>query len=212
MRILELKASTRVKGRFLVKLDEGTLLRVGEQEILDFALYEGKEISIEEAETLEKKGQLSTLKNKAYGLLSRKPVSRHDLHQKLLFWEATPEEAEEICERFQELDLINDENYAQLLLRHYQSKGYGKKRIQQEFYQHGIPRELWEEVLSSLNPEDNQESIQKFIYQKLKGEKADKKELKRVSDALLRRGFSWDEVREGLSQYQEEYFALWEDC
>lgn len=212
MKILELKASTRVKGRFLVKLDEGTLLRVSAQEILDYNLCEGKEISVAEAEQLEHSASTSALKNKAYNLIATKPLSRHDLAKKLEQWEASPEEVEEICDRFQELQLINDEDYAKLLVRHYQRKGYGEKRITQEFYKHGIQRELWEDALFQL--EDNQHNLDKFLSQKLKGERPDQKQIKKVSDALARRGFSWSEIREALLRYDENLSReadLWEE-
>ncbi|MFI3253193.1 MAG: regulatory protein RecX [Eubacteriales bacterium] len=201
MKIIELKASTKVKGRFLVKLDEGTILRVSEQEILSFNLYEGKEISIEEAEELEHSGSTSALKTKAYDLISRKPLSRHDLEKKLQQWEASPEEIEEICDRFQELALLNDEEYAKMLARHYHRKGYGEKKITQEFFHHGIDREFWEEALCTLSPND--QAIDKFLSQKAKGNHLEEKEVKRLSQALARRGFSWSEIREGLQRYDE---------
>lgn len=202
MKITEVKASTKVKGRYLVKFQDDTLLRVGEQEILDFALSVGKELSIEEAETLEKLGNLSTLKNKAYNLLSRKPMSTHDLAQKLALWEATPEEIDSICERFTELQLLNDEEYSKLLARHHHNKGYGRKKIEAEFYRHGIDKELWEEALLALEPKD--ELLQKFLAQKLKGDTTDPKLVKKASDALLRRGFSWQQVKEALLLYNQE--------
>lgn len=209
MKIVELKPSKRVKGRYLVKLDDETLLRVSEQEILDYSLYKGKEISVEEAEVLEKSGQTSAMKNKALNLLSRKPMSRRDLEKKLKEWEGSPDEIAEICDRFEELLLLNDENYARLLVEHYQRKGYGLRRIQQEFYKHGISRELWEDALAHLEEDGNEEAIDKFINQKLKGENPDQKQLKKVTDALARRGFSWEEIRSGVLRYNEEMADRW---
>ncbi len=201
MKIIELKASTKVKGRILVKLEEGTILRVSEQEILNFNLFEGKEISIEEAQELEQSGSTSALKTKAYDLISRKPLSRRDLSKKLQQWEASEEEIEEICDRFEELSLLDDEEYAKMLARHYHRKGYGEKKITQEFFQHGIDRDLWEEALAQLSP--NEEAIDKFIAQKAKGNALEEKEVKKISAALGRRGFSWSEIREGLQRYDE---------
>lgn len=209
MKIVELKPSKRVKGRFLVKLDDDTLLRVSEQEMIDFSLYQGKEISVEEAEALEKSGQTSALKNKALNLLTRKPVSRRDMEKKILEWEGTEEEVLEICDRLEELGLLNDENYARLLCEHYQRKGYGLGRIKQEFYRHGISRDLWDEALEQLEEEGNEVSIDKYIQQKLKGENPDVKMAKKVTDALARRGFSWEEIRSGMIRYNESYAEEW---
>ena len=49
MVIQELKPSRRVEGRWLAVLEDGSILRVGEGEVIDFALYAGKELSEEEA-------------------------------------------------------------------------------------------------------------------------------------------------------------------
>ena len=49
MVIQELKPSKRIQGRWLAVLEDGCILRVGENEVIDFALYAGKELSVEEA-------------------------------------------------------------------------------------------------------------------------------------------------------------------
>lgn len=207
MEITELKASTKKKGRYLVRLDEGTLLRVGQQELLDFGLYQGKELTLAEAQALEESGQKSALKTQAYNAIARRPLSRRDLEQKLLSWEATEEEAQEICDRFQELALLNDEHFARALVRNQQEKGYGPQRIKQALFAHGIPRDLWDQALEELEEEDQQEAIYRFLSQKfrhLQGESPDQKQLKKVSDALARRGFSWDEIRSGLLAFTQD--------
>lgn len=202
VKIIELKPSQRVKGRYLVKLDDDTILRVTEDIVLDFSLHRGKELTIEEAQTLEQQGEKALLKQKALHLLSRKPVSRKDLEKKLREWDATPEEIEEITGRLEELGLIHDAHYAKLLVENCQRKGYGLGRIKQEFYKHGIPRDLWEDALEECQSHDL--AIDRYLQQKLKGQQPDKKQIKKVSDALARRGFGWSDIRSGLLRYEEE--------
>ena len=45
-----------------------------------------------------------------------------------------------------------------------------------------------------------------FLASRLRGGEDDPKQIKKVSDALCRRGFSWEEIRSGLRRYgaQEE--------
>lgn len=202
MKIVELKPSQRVKGRFLVRFDDDTLLRVTEAEVIAFSLHCGKEMSVEQAQQLEEQGQLGAIRNKAFQLIGRKPVSRFDLAKKLREWDATEEEVEEICTYFEELALINDAHYAKLLAGSCYRKGYGESRLKQEFYKHGIHRDLWEEATEDYA--DHSEAIDKFIRQKLKGERPDKKQGKKVTDGLARRGFSWDEIHSGMRRYEEE--------
>ena len=54
MVIRELKPSQRVEGRWLAVLEDGSILRMGESEVIAFALYAGKELTEEEAEALKR--------------------------------------------------------------------------------------------------------------------------------------------------------------
>ena len=192
MGIQELKPSKRVQGRWLAVLEDGCILRVGENEVIDFALYAGKELSVEEAEALQRAARSSGLKEKTIELLARKPMSRRETEQKLRAWEAGEEETAAICDRMEELGLLNDAEYARRLVRHYSAKGYGERRLKDELYRRGISREYWDEALSQAG--DNGAALDAFLEKKLAGREVDRKELKKVSDALARRGFSWPEI------------------
>ena len=45
MTIQELKPSKRVRDRWLAVLEDGSILRLGKNQIADFALYAGRELS-----------------------------------------------------------------------------------------------------------------------------------------------------------------------
>ena len=81
-------------------------------------------------------------------------------------------------------------------------RGYGEGKIRDEFYRRGIPRELWEEALASAC--DPSQAIDDFLAKKLSGRTPDRQELKKVSDALARRGYRWSQIREGLRRYGAE--------
>ena len=69
MVIQDLKPSRRVEGRWLAVLEDGSILRLGEGEVVDFALYAGKELSEGEAEALTQAARRSGLSEKALNLL-----------------------------------------------------------------------------------------------------------------------------------------------
>ena len=125
MVIQELKPSKRVRGRWLAVLEDGSLLRVGEGEVIQFALCAGRELTEEEAERLQAAVRTGGLKEKALNLLAGRPMSRRELERKLESWEAAPEEATAICGRLEELGFLNDALYAEQVVRHYSAKGYG---------------------------------------------------------------------------------------
>ena len=83
MRLSKLSPSQRAAGRWLVQLEDGTLLRVGENEVVSFALYSGKELTGEEVEAIRAAGRETAVKEKALSLLSARPMSRKELVDKL---------------------------------------------------------------------------------------------------------------------------------
>lgn len=205
MRIEELKPSKRVKGRWLAVLEDGSILRVGEGEVIDFALYAGKELTDGEADKLTAAARRTGLKEKTLDLLTRKPMSRKELERKLGEWEAGEEETASICARMEELGFLNDAAYAVQVVRHYCAKGCGERKLRDELYRRGVPRELWEEALSQAA--DPADAIDAFLQKKLAGKEPDRKELKKVSDALARRGYGWEDISAALRRYgaQEDY-------
>lgn len=206
MIIKELKPSKRVQGRWLAVLEDGSILRVGENEVISFALFAGKELTADEAQSLQNAARCGSLKEKTIGLLARKPMSRKETEQKLRVWEASEEEICAICDRMEELEFLNDAEYAARLVRHYSAKGYGLRKLKDELYHRGVPRELWEDALQQA--EEPSGAIDAFLAKKLAGGSTDRKELKKISDALVRRGFSWSEIDEGIRRYgleTEEY-------
>jgi len=202
MTISKLTPSKRVEGRWLAFLEDGTILRIGENEVIQFALYEGKELTEEAGAALQDSARRSALKEKTLDLLTRKPQSRKELERKLREWEAGEEEITSICDRMEELGYLNDASYAALIVRHYSAKGFGEKKLRDELYRRGVPRALWDEALEGA--EDPSDAIDAFVAKKLAGKAPDRKELKKVSDALARRGFSWSEISAALSRYGAE--------
>ena len=199
MRIEELKPSKRVQGRWLAVLEDGSILRVGEGEVIDFALYAGKELTQEEAEQLAASARRTGLKEKTLELLTRKPMSRKELERKLAEWEAGEEETSALCARMEELGFLNDAAYAVQVVRHYSQKGCGEHKLRDELYRRGVPRDLWEEALEQAA--DPTEAIDAFVRKKLAGKEPDRKELKKVADALARRGYGWEEISAALRRF-----------
>ena len=203
MVIEELKPSKHVEGRWLAVLEDGSILRLGEGEVVDFALYAGRELSEEEADRLRDSIRRNGLKAKAIELLMRKPQSRKELGRKLAEWEASHEEAEAVCDRMEELGYLNEAEYAGRIVQHFAAKGFGERKLRDELYRRGVPRELWDEALEQIEEEDNACAIDAFLEKKLKGSH-DPKDVKRASDALARRGFRWPEIRDALRRYGME--------
>ena len=125
MKIVQLKPSQRVQGRWLAQLEDGTLLRVGENEVLNFSLYSGKELTEEELRAITQAARKSGLKEKALNLAASKPISRREMERKLESWEASEEETAQICDRLEELGLLEHEEVLMFLDLGYAAEGAG---------------------------------------------------------------------------------------
>ena len=193
-------------GRFwTVALEGGGLLRVSEGTVAEQALYSGMELDPAAYLALEEAAQEGALREYAVNSLSVKTVSAGVLREKLEKKGASPEMAERVVQWAGRIGLVNDEEYARALARHYAAKGYGIYKIKDELYRRRVPREFWEDALSEL--EDPTEQIQAFIEKKLT-DPTDRKQVKKVSDALVRRGYSWSRISEAMERFRVE----WEEC
>ena len=201
MRLDSLKPSQHKKGRFLLTLEDGTLLRVTEDEMLRFRLREGQELDSEMLKAIRKSADASNTKQRAANMIASRPLSRKELTKRLVQKGSDASDAEAAVDWLEELGAVDDEAYAATLVRHYASRGYGAARIREEMHRRGVPRDKWEEALARMP--DSEETLDALIQKKCKGDLADPKERKRVCDALLRRGFSWSEVRAALGRYTE---------
>ena len=193
MRIERIEASRHKRGRVLVFLEDGACLKITEQELLDFGLRAGDDLDEETLAKLKEAAGVSNVKATAADLIGKRAMSRASLEKKLKEKGASEAEARYAAEWLEAIGAINDADYAALLARHYGEMGYGPQRVRDKLYEKGVPRELWEEALDQLP--DNGEQIDRFLQSKLRGRTPEEKEKKRLTDALLRRGYSWGDVK-----------------
>lgn len=227
MKIEKLEPSQHKAGRWLVWFEDGSLLRVGEGDVVSLCLYEGKDLNEQEAAALTAAAEHSKLNERAVELLSARAMSRKELVEKLAApprrrkkagegeREPDPElltqqreelrvSAEQIADRMEQLGLLNDEEYGRAIVRHYSAKGFGVRKIRDELYRRGVPKACWEEALSELSEcEENQGSkLDELVQKKLRGAEPTRENLKKVSDYLARRGFGWEEISAAIERYR----------
>ena len=201
MRIEEIKRSERKKGRILVKLDSGDLLRVTEEELLRFGLRAGMELDEEQIGALQSAAKTSSTKAVAANMIGSRALSKQELQRRLVRKGSDEADARAAADWLEDIGAVDDAAYAAAIVRDYGRRGYGPARVREELRHRGVPRELWDEALEEM-PESS-DILDALIRKKCRGDLSDPKEIKRVSDGLLRRGFSWGEVKAALSRYAE---------
>ena len=150
---------------------------------------------------LKEAAGVSNTRAAAADLIGKRAMSRRDLERKLQEKGASEAEARYAAEWLEAIGALNDAEYAAALVRHYSGMGYGPARVREKLYEKGVPRELWEDALEELPEESGQ--VEAFLRRKLRGRIPDEKEKRRLTNALLRRGFPWGEVRDAWRRMGE---------
>ncbi len=204
MRQIErLEPSRHVQGRILVWFaGEKDPLRVTENEVLSFALYQGRALEEDEYAALVKAGGASSARARGARMLGERPLSRKELTRRLRDKGETEEDAEAAADWLEEIGALDELSYARSIVRHYGARGYGEQRLRAELQRRGIPRTYWAEAMEEQP--DPVEQVVRFLTARLRGETSDPRQMKRVTDALLRRGFRWEDIRTGLNRYGAE--------
>ncbi len=197
MRIDALSAQPDRAGRYRALFSDGSVMRLYKQTVQGFGLYSGLELSEEEYQKLHCAASEMSAKMRAVRIVSASSVSKRDLEQRLLQKGESAQDAKNAVRWMSELSLLDDRKTAEQIVSRCISKGYGLSRAKQALYEKRIPKEYWQEALEDYP--DQQEAIRQFIEHHLP-EDADQKTVKKVVDALLRKGHSYSAIRRALDR------------
>ncbi|MBR7178578.1 MAG: regulatory protein RecX [Oscillospiraceae bacterium] len=206
MRIDSVSQSPDRAGRYLVKLSDGSAMKLYRQTVEDFRLYSG--VEIEDLDAVREHNSRYSAKMRAVRIISASSVSKRDLENRLVRKGESEEQAKEAVQWLSELHLVDDRQTARQTVDSCIRKGYGIARAKQALYEKQIPKNLWEEALEDYP--DQTERIADFLRSKLR-DPDDPREVRRAIDAALRRGHSYGDVKRALemigteSEFEEEY-------
>ncbi|MDR2686192.1 MAG: recombination regulator RecX [Oscillospiraceae bacterium] len=142
--------------------------------------------------------------NRALWYLGRRDYGANELRLKLLRPRPDKpapleEDVDRAIERLIELDLLNDERYAQRLAEALSRKGYGARGIAFELRKRGLSEEI-------EPPAPDEERIGELLRSKYAAKLGDEKGRQSAFNALVRKGFSYSDVKAAMRQTMEEEF------
>ena len=183
-------------GEEAVKLDREVFLRAG--------LRPGDQISDEELHQLILDSDARRAKEKALYLLEHRNHSKRELTEKIARTAASWEAAEAAAGQMEELGLVDDQAYARDRAREmFLRKRWGPLRVKQELRRKGIDGELIEELLEEYRQRDEgglvAENVRAVLETNSSGWREDENQRRRAFAALQRRGYSYEEIREGMA-------------
>ena len=197
MRIESFKTEPDRAGRYWLTLEDGTKLALYRQTVEDFGIYSGRELTEDELKSLQEAAGAMSAKMRAVRIVAASNVSKKDLKQRLIQKGENPADAADAVAWMEEMHLVDDAETARQIVSRCAAHGYGIQRAKQALYEKKIPKEYWEDALSDYP--DQTQAIMSFLRSRL-ADRSDQREMKRATDALLRRGHSYGDVRRALSR------------
>ena len=204
MRIDQFTAQPDRAGRYKTVFSDGSVLRLYKQTVQDFGIYAGMELNEEEYKSLKAAASEMSAKMRAVRIVSASSVSKRDLEQRLLQKGEDASCAKKAVAWMEDLQLLDDRKTAEQIVSRCISKGYGVSRAKQALYEKRIPKEYWADVLEDYP--DQTEAIRQYIADHLP-EEPDQKAVKKVIDALLRKGHSYSSIRRVMGDVVEETYG-----
>lgn len=192
-----------------IVLSDETVIKTRDYVAADLGLYPGQELDGDALARLKAAAGKASAKERAVRIISAAGVSKQELEHRLTQKGEDPGDAREAVAWLSDLELLDDRKTAEQLVASAVRKGYGRSRIKQILYEKRIPREYWEEALARIP--DMEDAVDKFLQQRFRGREPDQKERKRAIDALMRRGYGWQEIQRGLERYGVAMDAQWEE-
>lgn len=194
-------AEPRRRGLTQLYIDGEAAVKIDTETFLLSKLKPGDQLTDEQLHELIKASDARRANEKALYLLEYRSHSKAELTEKIARTAASKEAAQAAAERMEELGLIDDDKYARNFARElFLRKRYGPMRVKQELRRKGIDGELIEELLEEYSAgETFLENMRAILERKYSGWQEDERTRRRAFGALQRMGYSYEQIREGMS-------------
>lgn len=197
------------KDRVSVYVDDAFAFGVHQDLVLEFDLRQGRTLSVEEQREIIAADEVEKAKAAAFNYLSYRDRTEQEVRRKLqekAYREAT---IDQVVERLYALNYLDDADYAVRYARErFERKGYGPRRIRRELRRRGVGRHDIEDAAAEVfDPEkalDNARSHAQKRLSRLAKESDPWKRRKKLSDYLLRRGFSYETARQVVDEVVQQ--------
>lgn len=197
----------RFRGVVSITADGLDWARIREKDFAQFPLEEGQAIDEEEYLDRIAAGQMKDACNMAFSLLEASEKTRAELKRALLrkgFVEAAAQAAVEMAAEYR---FVDDKRFARRTAEIGSRQNVGVYALKRKLRARGVSEEDAEEALGALDADQQKEACRN-AYRKIacKYEDLPAREARaKASQALARRGFSWDTISGVLGDAFDEW-------
>ncbi len=196
-------------NRYHLRVDGGYACTVDIETITDFGLRVNMDIDEDLLEEIKESAYNRMAMQYAYRLLSYRDHGSKELYDKLCR-KVSKQVAADTVAKLVGLGYLDDTKYAKRLVEHYiEQKGFSKKRTIQEMRLKGVDPALAEQLVGAVEV-DEEEQVTAVIDKKYLRTLGQENGTRRVINALLRQGFSYDAIKRALLPYGKEEEEEWQ--
>lgn len=204
---MEITALQRYKGStFEAELDYERKIYLHSDIIADFGLRTGMVLERDELRKIIYASNFRRAYQRALYLLDYRDYSAKEMYDKLIDTYKSEKLCGAVLEKLKGAGLIDDVRYAGNMARKLViSKRFGRRRALRELTTKGIDRFTAEDALEEYDEifsENLMELIEKK-YSRYLTDMSDRKNIEKVKSALVRYGYSFDEINRTVREYFE---------
>ncbi len=207
MKITELKPTKR-DGRVNVYIDGEYSFTVYEEFIYEYSLFPENEFNASVLDEILLKDNKKFAKIKAFDTLSRGAVTVSAMRKKLTEKGVLREVTEETVDYLVKNDYLNDYRFAENAVSVlHETKGFGKNRVMQFFYEKGVPKDIANEVCDRYFADfEGPDVLSELISQVASHyDLNDLKSRNKLIAKLARLGYDYSEIKEKLKKYTDNF-------
>lgn len=169
----------------------------------EYFLKEGMELSEEQYQHILHEIIGKRVTKRAMHLLEKQDRTEHQLWEKLLQNEYPKEAIEDAISYVKKYHYLDDKRYARTFIRIHQEKR-SRMRLRNDLLRRGISKDVIEFSMEEEFSCDEKEQIRSLLEKKnFSTDTADRKELGKMYQFLMRRGFRSSDISEVLKTWEE---------
>ncbi len=187
-----------------LSLDNGSEALIDNDVCFERCLKVGSNLTESSLKELLEESDYRRAKSRAVWYLDRADHTEKGLYDKLLRGGFKKESAAKVVARFIEVGLLDDRRFAKNYAERLESGNYSKREILQKLTLKGVPYAVAKEVLEDTE-NGEQQKIKSLLEKKYQTKLQKEGGAQKVFASLVRKGFSYAQVREALKSYIEEF-------
>lgn len=186
-----------------VCLENGENVLIDKDVCVSNSLMADCEVDSETLEKIKFESDYVRAKSRALWYLDRMDYSEKALYNKLVEKGFSKKACSKVLAKLVELGLVDDRRYAERLCEKLIESGHSKRAALQKMLLKGVPYDLAKELLSDAES-DEVANILSLIEKKYASKLLEPENFQKVYAALVRRGFSYSDVKTALKKYTED--------